>query len=221
MGPYLSTAIRALFLKAAANVTAQLVGRWHAHDPVPQPIDRQRILEFAIYGFFQAQLGYFWHILLERLFPSRRTVVPPAALPKEKGDDDEESRLSTEGTSVNFLEILKSSRQGVHWWNIAAKLLLDQTIAMFCFLSIFLAWTNFFRVQHVSEIPAIWRAKIPTLIFASWTLWPPVMLLNFVLVPVEKRQLVSVCVGFCWNIILSLLTHPEPPAPSPLSPKLG
>lgn len=211
MGPYLSTAIRALFLKAAANLTAQLVGRWHAQDPIPQPIDRQRILEFAIYGFFQAQLGYFWHIFLERLFPSRRSIdIVPLAVPKEKGDEDEESRLSTEGTSVNFRDILKSSGQGVIWWNIIAKLLLDQTIGAFCFLSIFLAWTNFFRVQHVSEIPAIWRAKIVTILYASWAIWPWVMTLNFVLVPVEKRQLVSVCVGFCWNIILSLLTHPEP-----------
>lgn len=210
MGPYLLTAIRAFFLKAAANLTAQLVARWHAQELVPQPIDRQRILEFAVYGFFQAQLGYFWHIFLERLFPSRRAVEIPVSPTKEKANDDEESRLSTEGTSVNLLEVLRSSRRGVIWWNIAAKLLLDQTIGMFCFLSIFLAWTNFFRVQHISEIPAIWRAKIFTIIYASWAIWPWVMTLNFVLVPVEKRQLVSVCVGFCWNIVLSLLTHPEP-----------
>lgn len=213
MGPLLSTAFRALFLKAAANLTAQLAARWHAQDPVPQPIDRQRILEFAVYGFVQAQLGFFWHIFLERLFPSRRPVADLGALPpKEKTEGDEESRLSTEGTSVNLLETLKASRQGVNWWNIAAKLILDQTIGMFTFLSIFLAWTNLFRVQHVSEIPDIWRAKIFTIIYASWAIWPWVMTLNFVLVPVEKRQLVSVCVGFCWNIILSLLTHPEPPA---------
>lgn len=212
MGPLLSTAIRALFLKAGANLTAQLASRWHSQDPIPQPIDRQRILEFAVYGFFQAQLGFFWHIFLERLFPSRRPVhVPTTALPKEKTDDDEESRLSTEGTSANILEALKASRVGVNWWNVIVKLVLDQTIGMFCFLSIFLAWTNFFRVQHISEIPDIWRAKIFTIIYASWAIWPWVMTLNFVLVPVEKRQLVSVCVGFCWNIILSLLTHPEPP----------
>lgn len=211
MGPLLSTAIRALFLKAGANLTAQVASRWHAQDPIPQPIDRQRIFEFAIYGFFQAQLGFFWHIFLERLFPSRRPSDAPLEGPKEKANDDEESRLSTEGTSVQLLEILRSSRQGVNWWNIAAKLLLDQTIGMFCFLSIFLAWTNFFRVEHLSEIPSIWRAKIFTIIYASWAIWPWVMTLNFVLVPVEKRQLVSVCVGFCWNIVLSLLTHPEPP----------
>lgn len=212
MGPYLSTAIRALFLKAAANLTAQLAARWHSSDPLPQPIDKQRVVEFALYGFIQAQLGFFWHIFLERLFPSRRPVPNPALVPpKEKAHEDEESRLSTEGTSVNLIEVLKSSRIGVIWWNIAAKLILDQTIGMFCFLSFFLAWTNFFRVEHISEIPDIWRAKIFTIIYASWMIWPWVMVLNFVLVPVEKRQLVSVCVGFCWNIILSLLTHPEPP----------
>lgn len=212
MGPLLSTAIRAFFLKAAANLTAQLVARWHSKDPVPPHFDRQRVLEFAVYGFLQAQLGFFWHILLERLFPSRRPVGTPAALPpKEKVHDDEESRLSTEGASFNLLEALNASRQGVNWWNIAAKLVLDQTIGMFCFLSIFLTWTNIFRVEHLSDIAVIWKAKIFTIIYASWAIWPWVMVLNFVLVPVEKRQLVSVCVGFCWNIILSLLTHPEPP----------
>lgn len=214
MGPLLSTAIRALFLKASANITAQLVARWHSQEPIPPHFDRQRVLEFAIYGFFQAQLGFFWHIFLERIFPSRRPVdatVTVAVPPKEKAHDDEESRLSTEGTSINLLEVLNTSRQGVHWWNVVAKLVLDQTIGMFCFLSIFLTWTNLFRVQHLAEIPAIWRSKIFTLIYASWGFWPWIMVLNFVLVPVEKRQLVSVCVGFCWNIILSLLTHPEPP----------
>lgn len=212
MGPLLSTAIRAFFLKAAANLTAQLAARWHAQDPTPQPIDRQRIVEFAIYGFFQAQLGYFWHILLERLFPSRRAVDTSTPAPlKEKANDDEESRLSTEGTSINIVELLKASRRGVNWWNIVAKLVLDQTVGMFCFLSIFLAWTNLFRVEHVSDIPPIWRSKIFTLITASWMIWPWVMVLNFTFVPVEKRQLVSVCVGFCWNIVLSLLTHPESP----------
>ncbi|KAF3761638.1 hypothetical protein M406DRAFT_49654 [Cryphonectria parasitica EP155] len=182
MGPLLSTAVRAFFLKGAANITAQLVARWHSQDPTPPPFDRQRIVEFALYGFFQAQLGFFWHILLERLFPSRRPV-----------------------------DSVLNSRQGVIWRNIVAKLVLDQTVGMFCFLSIFLTWTNFFRVQHLAEIAVIWRSKIFTLIYASWAIWPWVMVLNFVLVPVEKRQLVSVCVGFCWNIILSLLTHPEPP----------
>lgn len=210
MGPLLSTAIRALFLKAAANLTAQVASRWHSQDPIPHPIDRQRILEFAIYGFFQAQLGFFWHVFLERLFPSRRPVETPA--PKEKLDDgDEESRLSTEGTSVNLLETLKAAKHGVNWWNIVAKLALDQTVGCVTFLSIFLAWTNLFRVEHLSEIPEIWRAKIFTIMYASWAIWPWVMMLNFVLVPVEKRQLVSVCVGFCWNIVLSLLTHPDPP----------
>ncbi|PSR84068.1 Mpv17/PMP22 family protein [Coniella lustricola] len=194
MGPLLSTAIRALFLKAGANVTAQLIARWHSQDPIPPVFDRQRVLEFAIYGFFQAQLGFFWHVFLERVFPSRH-----------------ESRLSTEGTSINLLEVLNASRQGVNWWNVIAKLVLDQTLGMFCFLSIFLTWTNLFRVQRLAEIPVIWRSKIFTLIYASWGFWPWIMVLNFVLVPVEKRQLVSVCVGFCWNIILSLLTHPEPP----------
>lgn len=188
LGPLISTAVRALFLKAAANLTAQLATRWHSQDPTPQPLDRQRILEFAVYGFFQAQLGFFWHVFLEKLFPSRRPVDGPVAIPKEKSDEDEESRLSTEGTSVNLLETLRASRQGVNWWNVVAKLALDQTIGMFCFLSLFLAWTNVFRVQHLSEIGDIWRAKIFTIIYASWAIWPWVMVLNFVFVPVEKRR---------------------------------
>ncbi|ROW11996.1 hypothetical protein VPNG_05263 [Cytospora leucostoma] len=213
MGPLLSTAIRAFFLKAAANVTAQLASRWHTQDPIPQPIDRQRILEFAIYGFFQAQLGYCWHIFLERLFPSRYMLPQetPFPLKPEKKDDDEERRISTEGTSAKFLEVIKASSSGIRWPSVIGKLVLDQTIGMFTFLSIFLVWTNWFRTETFTEIAAIWRAKIFTILYTGWFIWPWVMILNFALVPVEKRQMVSVCVGFCWNVILSLLTHPDPP----------
>ena len=213
MGPLLSTAIRAFFLKAAANLTAQVASRWHSQDLVPQPIDRQRILEFAIYGFFQAQLGYCWHIFLERLFPSRYTLPTetPAPPKPEKKDDDEERRLSTEGTSAKFLDAIKYSGSRIRWSSVIGKLFLDQTVGMFTFLSIFLIWTNWFRAETFSEIASIWRAKIFTILYTGWAIWPWVMILNFAFVPVEKRQLVSVCVGFCWNVILSLLTHPDPP----------
>lgn len=213
MGPLMTTAIRALFLKAGANITAQLASRWHSQDPLPPPIDRQRILEFAIYGFFQAQLGYCWHIFLERMFPSRHSLPAesPAPPKPEKKDDDEERRMSTEGTSAKFLESLRATRTGVRWPCILAKLVLDQTVGMVTFLTIFLVWTNWFRVDTFAEIAAIWRAKLFVILSTGWMIWPWVMLLNFVFVPVEKRQFVAVCVGFCWNVILSLLTHPDPP----------
>jgi len=39
---------------------------------------------------------------------------------------------------------------------------------------------------------------------SGWKLWPLVSLLNFTLVPVEKRVLVGNIVGLLWGVYLSL-----------------
>lgn len=73
MPSQLSTSIQNTFIKAGANLTAQVVARWQSNDP--KPLDLQRILEFAIFGFVGAQLGYMWQCFLEDTFPTRTTAT--------------------------------------------------------------------------------------------------------------------------------------------------
>jgi len=41
---------------------------------------------------------------------------------------------------------------------------------------------------------------------ASWTFWVPLQFLNFLLVPIEYRNLVVLTFAFLWTVILSLIT---------------
>lgn len=98
MPTLLSVAVQNTFIKAGANLTAQLAAQWHADNP--PPLDRQRILEFAVFGFVGALVGFKWHGFLEDTFPTReagsglpRIVIvspvthAPGERAKEKDDD--------------------------------------------------------------------------------------------------------------------------------------
>ena len=66
----LVTAVQASCLKAAANLTTQLATGWYS-DAAPESLDKQRVLEFAAYGFIGAVINYEFQHFLERKFPTR------------------------------------------------------------------------------------------------------------------------------------------------------
>ncbi|ETS85288.1 hypothetical protein PFICI_03313 [Pestalotiopsis fici W106-1] len=214
MPSMLSTAIHNTFIKAGANLTAQLVVQWSSKDP--QPLDRQRILEFAIFGFIGAHIGYIWHLLLERQFPTH--IIPrvgpplPVIAPGEK-DKDVAIPLPLPPSSAVADPIgggPASSSGGsatkVSWRNVVAKLVADQTVGLCVMISVFLIITNVARVPHFADVFIVVETKLWRLLRAGWNLWPIVAMCNFLWVPVRWRVIVSSCVGFLWNIFLSLVS---------------
>jgi protein Mpv17 len=225
MPSMLSTAIHNTFIKAGANLTAQLVVQWSSQDP--QPLDRQRILEFAIFGFIGAHIGYIWHLLLERQFPTHIVPGPPGGLPVlAPGEKDKDvtaislpplpaAAVPTDPTiGGGPASSASTSTTRVSWRNVVAKLVADQTVGLCVMISVFLIITNVARVPHFSDVFVVVHDKLWRLLRAGWNLWPIVAMCNFLWVPVRWRVIVSSCVGFLWNIFLSLVSMGPPAATS-------
>lgn len=200
----LTSAIHNTFIKGAANLTAQLAVRWTSTDP--QPIDRQRILEFAVFGFIGAHIGYCWHIFLERQFPTH--TIPtigqlPVIAPGEKDKDAAVPMPTTADPGA-------ATATKVSWRNVAAKLVADQTLGLSVMITTFLIITNIARVEHFVDVFEVIHEKLFRLVRAGWNLWPIVAVCNFLWVPVRWRVIVSSCVGFVWNIFLSMVSMTGP-----------
>ncbi|KAK6828381.1 hypothetical protein PG987_011722 [Apiospora arundinis] len=208
MPSMLMTALQNTCLKAAANLTAQLASRWHA-EGTPEPLDKQRVLEFAFFGFIGALIGYEWHHGLERHFPTRTRTFkqrrPATAENLEKGRDPEEKPAVSEGSSSSGNSSNGSGDLRISYRNVAAKLILDQTISLSVMITLFLIVTNILRLPTLALVFGVVRRKLWGLLRAGWTIWPLVGLVNFIWVPVRSRVLVASCVGFGWNIFLSVM----------------
>ncbi|OBR08128.1 Mpv17/PMP22 family protein [Colletotrichum higginsianum IMI 349063] len=177
--------VKSAMLKSLASIAAQVAARWH--DPIPPPLDWQRVVEFAVFGLVQAQINTHWQRLLEDLFPTRRPQL---------NELDERS--------FSDRPLPPSPRvSGISWPNVIGKLLLDQTVGLFIMNAVFLVCTNAVRLQSAALVYEAVSSRISDVIRAAWKLWPWVSLLNFLYVPVEKRVLVASCVGFGWNMYLA------------------
>ncbi|ORY56423.1 Mpv17/PMP22 family protein [Pseudomassariella vexata] len=199
MPSLLATAFQNTLLKAGANLTAQLASRWRTPPgSIPTPLDLQRIFEFAIFGFIGANVGYAWHHFLEHSFPTW-TVTFIA----KHSDDDPESLLKYEAPPVPATQ---NGELKVSWRNIWAKVVVDQTVGLPVMIAIFLVITNVARLATFAMVLDVVKEKEWGLIKAGWTIWPAVCVVNFYWVPVKSRVIVASCVGFGWNIFLSLVS---------------
>ncbi|KAK6088025.1 Mpv17/PMP22 family protein [Seiridium cupressi] len=159
MPSMLTTAIHNTFIKGAANLTAQLAVQWNATDP--QPLDLQRILEFAIFGFIGAHIGYIWHHFLEHQFPTHtipHVGQPPVIAPGEK-DKDASAPLPPPPASTAD----QGSGGGatkVSWKNVMAKVIADQTVGLCVMITTFLIITNIARVPHLVDVFQVVEEKL-------------------------------------------------------------
>lgn len=209
MPSMLVTAVQASCLKAAANLTTQLATSWYS-DAAPEALDKQRVLEFASYGFVGAVINYEFQHFLERKFPTRthtprrRSTASPRNLEKGGagdagsggGDGPEKPPAVAEGSAGDWT---------ISYRNVAAKLLLDQTLGMTFLIALFLVITNVLRLPTLALTAALVRRKLGGLVRAGWTIWPVVGLVNFIWVPVRSRVAVSACISFGWTIFLSVI----------------
>ncbi|GKT54042.1 Mpv17/PMP22 family protein [Colletotrichum tofieldiae] len=174
MPSILATAIQSSLLKGTANLTAQIVNQ-HRQAVGGPPVDVRRVLEFATFGFIQGHINYWWQHFLEDRFPNsakgrgrKASIVEPKVEKPEKPEKP---------PSKNY-------------FNVARKILVDQTIGLFMMNSAFLIITSALRLGFSPLVYQIWSERIFDLIKAAWKFWPLVALFNFALVPVGYRALV-------------------------------
>ncbi|KAK1709124.1 Mpv17/PMP22 family protein [Colletotrichum acutatum] len=177
MPSILATAIQSSLLKGTANFTAQIVNQHRqAGGSAGAPLDVRRVLEFATFGFIQGHINYWWQHFLEDQFPN--------------------SASSARGRG-------RKAPAPKNYFNVARKVLVDQTVGLFMMNSAFLLITSALRFGFSPIVYQIWSERIFDLIKAAWKFWPLVAMLNFALVPVGYRALVGMCVGFIWNMFLT------------------
>jgi protein Mpv17 len=89
--------------------------------------------------------------------------------------------------------------------NTAKKFVLDQTIGALVNTAAFIAAFAAFKGKDGAAIQRDVQRETLPLMINGWKLWPLVSILNFTLVPVQRRILVGSVVGLFWGIYLSLI----------------
>ncbi|KAF9877493.1 integral membrane mpv17 pmp22 [Colletotrichum karsti] len=191
----LATALQSATLKASANFTAQFVNQHRQGGAVP--FDFRRVAEFATFGFIQGHINYWWQHFLEDQFPNSASKAAAKSHKKssstvEKGESKPEKPVAAQAPPA-----------GKNYFNVARKILVDQTIGLFIMNSAFLIITSALRTGSATITYQIWSERIFDLIKAAWKLWPLVAFFNFAFVPVGYRALVGMTVGFAWNMFLT------------------
>lgn len=172
-----SVAIQSTLLKTTANLVAQFVAIHKLH--TQSSFDPQRVVEFAVFGFIQGHLNYWWQLFLERQFPS-----PP------RGD-----------------HVIASASRREKYQAIAAKLLVDQALGLFIGNTNFVICTSIARSESLAALLAVVYDRVPRIIWQAWKLWPAVALVNFLFVPLHYRAVVAIFFGFGWNMFLTFFVH--------------
>ncbi|KAK5061360.1 hypothetical protein LTR84_007902 [Exophiala bonariae] len=89
--------------------------------------------------------------------------------------------------------------------NTARKLLFDQTLSAFVNTVAFVAAMAAFKGKGLRGIQREVERDVVPLMINSWKLWPVVAIINFTLVPVERRIILNSVIGLFWGIYLSLV----------------
>lgn len=176
-----------MMLKLSANLVAQTVAIHKS--PVPISVDWQRVLEFAMFGFIQGLINYWWQHFLDRRYPAMggggasaasKPILPVALTVGDRGGAGQRS-----------------------WRNLAMMILVDQTIGLLMMNIVLMVCTNIARERSLAGLLAVIRERVPPIIMAAWKIWPAVCFINFRYVPVRWRPVVSATVGFGWNMFLT------------------
>ncbi|MCJ1463354.1 hypothetical protein MMC07_001961 [Pseudocyphellaria aurata] len=139
-------------------------------------------IAILIFTFLSTPPNYLWQEYLERVFPGYTT---------EKLD------LDDGGKGINVGKRL-------HKRNTMKKVVLDQTLGAVVNVMAFLGGVRLLRGVSLEESLKVVKEQTWPLMMAGYKLWPAVSLINFTLVPVERRTLVGSLVGLGWGVYLAL-----------------
>ncbi|KIW75840.1 hypothetical protein Z517_10585 [Fonsecaea pedrosoi CBS 271.37] len=177
---FITTTLQAACLSAISNLAAQGITAYR--ESVPFRIKLAPLVQFVLFTFISCPPNILWQEYLEDKFPGY-TIAPISP-----------STTSSAPTADTQLDIPNTLR----------KFLFDQTLGAFVNTVGFIAAMAAFKGKSAKAVQKeVERDTVPLMI-SSWKLWPIVALLNFTLVPVNRRVIVASVVGLFWGIYLSL-----------------
>ncbi|KAJ5188240.1 Mpv17/PMP22 [Penicillium cf. griseofulvum] len=151
---------------------------------IPFNLDTESLMQFTTCAFIISPLGYLWFGTLESWFPSRA--------PDSKNDQsDKKGDLSKPSLNVT---------------NTVAKIVIDQTIGGAWNTVLFIVTIGMLRGLDYDTITSQIQAEFWPIMVAGLKLWPLVSILNFTVVPADRRLLVGNLFGVVWAIYLSLMS---------------
>ena len=101
--------------------------------------------------------------------------------------------------------VSKEGKTALNKQNTAIKFALDQSLGAVVNTLLFIAGIGAIKGKDSATIMNDCQRDLGTIMASGLKLWPAVSLLNFIVVPVDKRLLVGSLVGVFWNIYLSLM----------------
>ncbi|OAP57069.1 hypothetical protein AYL99_09182 [Fonsecaea erecta] len=176
----ITTTLQAACLSAVSNLAAQGIKAYR--ESLPFTVKLAPLAQFVVFTLISCPPNILWQEYLEYKFPGY-TVAPISP-----------STTSSSPTADTQLHIPNTLR----------KFLFDQTLGAFVNTVAFVAAMAAFKGKSAKAVQREVERDVIPLMISSWKLWPFVALLNFTLVPVNRRVIVASVVGLFWGIYLSL-----------------
>ncbi|MCJ1364535.1 hypothetical protein MMC16_003646 [Acarospora aff. strigata] len=172
--------IQAAVLNATSNVLAQAISAYRKDAPLS--LNLLPILHFVIFTLLNCPPNFLWQEYLEQRFPG-----------------------NTASTAISEKSQGAAVKKKLNVGNTVKKLILDQTVGAAVNTVLFTAVIGALKGLSGEDIADVIKQDFGPVMRAGLKLWPLVSLLNFTVVPVEKRILVGSMVGVGWGVYLSLM----------------
>ncbi|KAH8431391.1 Mpv17/PMP22 family protein [Aspergillus melleus] len=151
----------------------------------PFELDRQALWLFTTCALLMSPLTFLWLEGLESALPGSYEEKPA---PKSKTEKDKEQK----------------PRSRLNVKNIIAKVVIDQTIGGAYNTFLLIALMGYLRGEDYGTIMEQVKNDFWPLLLAGMKLWTFVSVLNFTVVPTDKRMLSGCLFSVVWAIYLSL-----------------
>ncbi|KAL4898635.1 hypothetical protein BDV59DRAFT_167254 [Aspergillus ambiguus] len=174
--PIAKATLQAALINAGSNVLAQGIKAYR--DGIPFELDMQTLFQFTTCAFVSSPLIFLWVEALEKTFPG---LNPP----NEKE---------------------KKPKPNLNVKNVIFKIAIDQTVGAVWNTILFISTLGLLRGHSYEAISDQVRIDFWPMVTAGLKMWPLVSILNFTVVPVDKRLLVGSLFGVVWAVYLSLVS---------------
>ncbi|THX90026.1 hypothetical protein D6D05_00777 [Aureobasidium pullulans] len=197
--PIVSSTLQATAIAAASNVIAQLLEQ-RSKQQASMAISAADFLRFVIFTLLTAPPNYLWQHALERVFPGRKPIdSTKTVLPLY------EIREHDELLGEDVLQQEEEIETKLDWKNTMIKWFVDcMTLGALLNTAAFLILMGIMKGRSPGEIGTALRTDTFPIIYASYKIWPLASVVNFALIPVEKRIVFLSAVGLVWGVFLSL-----------------
>ncbi|KAH0292677.1 putative integral membrane protein, Mpv17/PMP22 family [Aureobasidium namibiae CBS 147.97] len=196
--PIAIATVQATIIAAISNVIAQVLEL--RSNEIPSSFSTPDFLRFVIFTLLTAPPNYLWQHALERLFPARKPSTPAKPTLPCYEDREHDGLIDNQGSQQEEELVTK-----LDWKNTVVKWLLDcMTLGALLNVTAFIILMSLMKGRSSSQIGNALRTDTFPIIYASYRIWPLASVVNFTLIPVERRIVFLSLVGLIWGIYLSL-----------------